>query len=306
MKILVTGGAGFIGSHVVDAYVAAGHEVLIVDSLWSRGGGRPKNINPAAQFYQLDIRSPEAAELIIRERPEVVNLHAAQHSVGVSTEDPRLDAEVNVIGLINLLGACTQAGTRKVICAGSAAVFGSTEQLPVTELSPQRPESPYGITKMTIAHYLRYYQQAGGPAYTLFHYGNVYGPRQDPSGEAGVIAIFIAQILAGKPVRIDWDGEQQRDYVYVGDIARANVQALTRGENEVFCIATGQGVSVNQLYRHLCDLIGRESPVTHAPKRSGDIYKSYFDCTKAAQLLEWKAEMAFKDGLAQTIQGLRG
>ena len=305
MKIVVTGGAGFIGSHVVDAYIEAGHEVLVIDSLWSKGGGRRENVNPKARFYQLDIRSVEAADLIVRECPDVVNLHAAQHSVKISTDDPRWDADVNVMGLLNMIEASVAAGVHKIITAGSGATFGTVDKLPITEATPQNPQSPYGITKMMIQHYLRYYQQAKGLTYTVFHYGNVFGPRQDPTGEAGVIAIFTARILAGKSVRIDWDGEQQKDYVYVGDVARANLLALAAGDNEVFCIANGKGTSVNELYRQLCDITGNTVPVVHAPKRPGDIYLSYFDCVKAQRVLGWTPQVDLREGLVRTVDALR-
>ncbi len=305
MKIVVTGGAGFIGSHVVDAYIAEGHEVIIIDSLWEEGGGRLKNVNPQARFYQLDIRSAEAADLIVRERPDILNHHAAQHSVKISTDKPKLDAEVNVVGLINLLDACVAAGTRKVIFAGSGASYGTVEHLPINEETPQWPQSPYGITKMVTEHYLRYYQQAKGLSYTIFRYGNVYGPRQDPNGEAGVIAIFANRILKGWDVRIDWDGEQQKDYVYVGDVAAANVRALTAGDDEVFCIASERGTSVNELYRQLCEIIGRTAPIVRAPRRPGDIYLSYFDCSKAKRLLGWQARTRLRDGLQSVVEALK-
>ncbi len=307
MKIVVTGGAGFIGSHVVDAYVAANHDVIVIDNLWEEGGGRREHINPQARFYQLDIRSPEAAALILEERPEVVNLHAAQHSVKISTDDPRMDADVNVMGLLNMLEACVQAGTRKVIFAGSGASYGTVPeaQLPIDEQTPQHPQSPYGITKMVSEHYFRYYQDAAGLAYTVFRYGNVYGPRQDPTGEAGVIAIFAARILAGASVRIDWDGEQKKDYVYVGDIARANLLALHDGDNDVFCIANGVGTSVNALYQNLCDIVGNQVPVVHAPKRPGDIYLSYFDYTKAQHVLGWEPQVDLAQGLALTVASMQ-
>lgn len=305
MKIVVTGGAGFIGSHVVDAYVAAGHEVIIIDSLWEEGGGRLKNLNPQARFYQLDIRSTEAADLIVRERPDILNHHAAQHSVKISTDKPKLDADVNVVGLINLLDACVKAGTRKVIFAGSGASYGTVEQLPINETTPQWPESPYGITKMVTEHYLRYYQQAFGLNYTIFRYGNVFGPRQDPTGEAGVIAIFANRILTQADVRIDWDGEQQKDYVYVGDVAAANALALAAGDNDVFCIASGGGTSVNELYRLLCDINGYVAPVVKAPRRPGDIYMSYFDCTKAQRVLGWQPQTGLREGLQRVVDALK-
>jgi UDP-glucose 4-epimerase len=305
MKIVVTGGAGFIASHVVDAYIEAGHDVIVIDNLWDDGGGRLEHINPKAKFYQLDIRSKEAADLIIKEHPDVVNLHAAQHSVKISTDSPVLDADVNVMGLLNIIEACVQAGTRKVIAAGSGASFGSVDDLPITETTPQNPESPYGITKMILQHYMRYYQQTKGLTYTVFHYGNVYGPRQDPTGEAGVIAIFTSLILANESVRIDWDGEQQKDYVYVGDIAQANLLALDKGDNEIFCIASGRGTSVNELYRHLCAITGNDVPVVRAPKRPGDIYLSYFDSSKAKAILGWEPKTDLREGLTATVASMQ-
>jgi UDP-glucose 4-epimerase len=301
MKIVVTGGAGFIGSHVVDGYIEAGHEVIIIDNLWSEGGGQRRNINPQARFYELDIRSQEAAQLILDEHPEVVNLHAAQHSVKISTDQPRLDGQVNILGMLNLLEACVQAGTRKVIFASSGATYGTPRSLPINELSPQLPESPYGITKMAMEHYLRYYQTEKGLNYTIFRYGNIYGPRQDPNGEAGVIAIFAKRILDGREIRIDWDGQQEKDYLYVGDVAHANLLALKTGDNEIFCLATGHGTSVNELYSQLSTIIGREVPIIRAPKRPGDIYQAYFDCTKAANGLNWNPQMGLREGLQNTV-----
>jgi UDP-glucose 4-epimerase len=304
MKILVTGGAGFIGSHIVDKYVAHNHEVLVVDNLWEEGGGRKDNINSAARFFPLDIRSKEAAELIVAEKPEVVNLHAAQHSVKISTDKPILDAEVNIVGLINLLEACVEAGTRKVIFAGSAASYGSPEKLPLDESSIQLPMSPYGITKMAFEHYLRYYHVEKHLAYTIFRYSNIYGPRQDPNGEAGVIAIFANTILKRESVRIDWDGNQEKDYLYVSDVAEANNLALTLGDNEIFCLGSGRGTSVNELYRHLGAIVGYEVPIVRSPQRPGDIYQSFFDCAKAAKLLGWKPTISLEDGLRKTVASL--
>jgi UDP-glucose 4-epimerase len=301
LKIVVTGGAGFIASHIVDLYLAQGHEVIVIDNLWEKGGGKRQNLNPAARFYELDIRSPEAAKIILSEKPEVVNLHAAQHSVKISTDLPGLDAEVNVVGMLNLLEASLQAGTRKVIFASSGATYGPPQHLPVTELTPQHPVSPYGITKMVMEHYLRYYQLEKGLDYTIFRYGNIYGPRQDPNGEAGVISIFARRILNSEPVRIDWDGQQEKDYLYVGDVAEANLKALTGGDNEIFCLGSGLGTSVNELYRRLCRIAGNQVPVVRGPKRPGDIYQAYFDCTRAHQLLEWQPRVDLDEGLRRTV-----
>jgi UDP-glucose 4-epimerase len=303
MKILVTGGAGFIGSHIVDQLIEAGHEVAIVDNLWDEGGGKTENVNPAAAFYRADITDGAALRGIFDEtRPEVVYHEAAQHSVAISTKDPQLDARVNVLGLLNVLSDCTRVGVRKIICASSGATYGTPDHLPITEETPQRPESPYGITKMIMEYYLHYWQQANGLTYTALRYGNVFGPRQDPSGEAGVISIFAKRFLQHQGVRIDWDGEQQKDYVYVGDVARANVLALEGGDNQIFCIGTGQGTSVNTIYETLASITDYRPEITSAPKRPGDIYLSYFSCEKAARELGWRPEVSFVEGTRRTVE----
>lgn len=305
MNVLVTGGAGFIGSHVVDALVGAGHQVSIVDSLWEHGGGKIENVNPGASFYKIDIRGADLSEVFENARPEVICHLAAQHSVKISTDDPTHDADVNILGLINLLQHATRAGVRKIIFSSSGATYGTVEQMPVDEDTPQHPESPYGITKMASESYLRFWKSMHGLDFTILRYGNVYGPRQDPLGEAGVIAIFSRQILLREPIRIDWDGEQQKDYVYVGDVARANQVALTAGDGETYCIASGKGTSVNILYHSLVDEIGHQVEVRRAPKRPGDIYLTYFDCGKALRELGWKAEIGLEEGLRLTVQSFR-
>ena len=307
MRILVTGGAGFIGSHIVDQYVAAGHEVAVVDNLWEEGGGKQANLNPKASFYRADITDEESLSRIFDEvRPEVVNHQAAQHSVAISTKNPQLDAKVNVLGLLNVLTNTTRVGAQKIIFASSGATYGTPTQLPINEETPQHPESPYGITKMVTEHYLRYWQEAYGLPYTALRYGNVYGPRQDPNGEAGVIAIFARRFLAHEPVRIDWDGGQQKDYVYVGDVARASLLALDHGDNDIFCIATGKGTSVNEIYRMLAQETGYEPEIVRAPKRPGDIYLAYFDYSKAAKGLGWQPQVGMEQGIREVVNFFRG
>jgi UDP-glucose 4-epimerase len=306
MRILVTGGAGFIGSHIVDQCVAMGHEVAIVDNLWQEGGGKKENLNPKATFYRADITDEATLQHIFDEvRPEIVSHQAAQHSVAISTKDPQLDARVNVLGLLNVLTNCTRIGTRKIIFASSGATYGTPARLPIDEEVPQRPESPYGITKMVTEHYLRYWQEANGLTYSALRYGNVYGPRQDPNGEAGVIAIFARRFLNHDTVRIDWDGEQRKDYVYVEDVARANVLAIDRGDNDIFCIGTGRGASVNELYHTLAKITGYSPEIVHAPKRPGDIYLAYFDCSKAERVLSWKPQVTLEEGIAKTVDFFR-
>jgi UDP-glucose 4-epimerase len=306
MRVLVTGGAGFIGSHIVDQCVAAGHEVAIVDNLWEEGGGKTQNLNAQATFYRADVTDEAALARIFDEvRPEIVSHQAAQHSVAISTKNPQLDARVNILGLLNVLTNCTRTGTRKIVFASSGATYGTPAYLPINEETPQRPESPYGITKMVTEHYLRYWQEANGLTYTALRYGNVFGPRQDPNGEAGVIAIFAKRFLHHESVRIDWDGEQQKDYVFVEDVARANLLALDHGDNEIFCIGTGRGASVNELYRALEKTTGYSPEIVRAPKRPGDIYLAYFDSSKAARVLGWKPQETLEEGIRKTVDFFR-
>jgi len=231
-----------------------------------------------------------------------VSHQAAQHSVAVSTKNPQLDARVNVIGLLNVLSNSSRVGVKKVVFASSGATYGTPTRLPIDEDTPQRPESPYGITKMVAEHYLRYWQESQGLNYTALRYGNVYGPRQDPNGEAGVIAIFAKRFLTHQPVRIDWDGEQRKDYVFVEDVARANVLALSRGDNDIFCIGSGTPTSVNEIYEVLANLTGYKPEITRAPKRQGDIYLSYFNSSKAERLLGWKPSVTFAEGVKTTVE----
>ncbi len=305
MRILVTGGAGFIGSHVVNAYLAAGHEVAVVDNLSLVGGGRREYVPPQARFFELDIRSEVLREVFAEFRPEVVNHHAAQASVKISMDDPSFDAEVNVLGLINVLRACSQYQVQRFIYISSAATYGTPETLPMNEDTLQRPESAYGITKYAGEFYTRMWHDSYGLDSVIFRYANVYGPRQDPMGEAGVVAIFSHRMLTGQSVRIDWDGEQSKDYVYVGDVARANLLALEKGTNEVFCIGAGQPTSVNRLYEELSRIVGVRVPIVRAPKRPGDVYLHYYDPGKAREMLGWQAETSLEQGLQETVDYFR-
>ncbi|HVA27877.1 MAG TPA: NAD-dependent epimerase/dehydratase family protein, partial [Candidatus Baltobacteraceae bacterium] len=253
-----------------------------------------------------DVRDANVTRIFTEFKPDIVSHHAAQHSVAISSRDPKFDADVNVMGMLNVLENCVKANVKKVIFASSGATFGTPERFPITEATPQRPESPYGITKMVTEHYLRFYKAEKGLDYTALRYGNVYGPRQDPNGEAGVISIFIGKFLKNEGIRIDWDGEQTRDYVYVKDVARLNVAALDKGSGTSYCIGTGIKTSVNDIYRALATISGFEAPVTHAPRRPGDARDAQFDAALAKKELGWKAETKLLDGMKETYEYFKG
>ncbi|MDQ2681545.1 MAG: GDP-mannose 4,6-dehydratase [Candidatus Eremiobacteraeota bacterium] len=305
MRIIVTGGAGFIGSHIVESFLEQGHDVLVIDSLWEHGGGRRNNVPTRASFVHMDIRDQGIGRIFQEFKPAIVCHHAAQHSVAIGSRDPMLDAQVNVIGLLNVLDNAVRVGVRKVTFASSGATFGTPDNLPIDERTPQRPESPYGITKMVAEHYLGFYQREHGLDFTALRYGNVYGPRQDPNGEAGVISILIGKFLKQEPVRIDWDGEQTRDYVFVKDVAALNLLALDGGSGMCYCIGTGKRTSVNQIYEALCEITGFTPPTVAGPKRAGDARDAQFDSSLAREQLGWIPQVGLTEGITKTVEFFR-
>ena len=299
MRILVTGGAGFIASHVVDALIAAGHDVSIVDDLST---GRRQNINPKARFYEVDIRSPDLAEVIATEQPEVINHHAAQMDVRRSVADPIYDADVNILGTLNLLERAREHDVRKMIYISTGgAAYGEPKYLPCDEAHPIDPLCPYGATKHTVEHYLFMYRQSYGLDYTVLRYPNVYGPRQDPHGEAGVVAIFAGQMLSGQQVVINGSGEQERDFVYVGDCVRANLLALSEGSGEIYNLGWGIGTSVNDIFAQMKNITGYAQEPVHGPPKLGETFKIYLDAGKAQRELGWEPQVPLREGLAQTV-----
>jgi UDP-glucose 4-epimerase len=298
MKILVTGGAGFIGSHVVDAYVAAGHEVVVIDNLCT---GRREQVHPAARLVEMDLNDPGLADVLQVEKPDVVTHHAAQASVALSTREPLFDARQNIRATINLLEAMRRAGASKIIYASSGgAMYGNPEYLPADEAHPANPVSPYALSKHTGERYVRLYGAEYGLRWTSLRYANVYGPRQDPLGEAGVISIFCQNLVSGTSPEIHWDGEQTRDFVYVGDCARANLLALEGGDGEAYNVGTGVGTSINELFRTLVEVSGQDVTPRRGPRRPGDARHSYLDCRHIERELGWRAEMGLREGLRRT------
>ena len=300
MRILVTGGAGFIGSHVTDRFVALGHEVAVLDNLST---GRREFVNPKARLFVTDLTDAAGLERAVAEfRPEVVDHHAAQIDVRHSVTDPVHDARTNILGGIELLQACRRHGVRKVVYASTGgALYGEGRVLPATEDHPVNPEAPYGASKHTLEHYLYIWRLLHGLDYTVLRYPNVYGPRQNPHGEAGVNAIFIGLMLRGERPRIFGTGEQVRDYLYVEDVVEANARALDRGGGEIVNLGTGIGTSVNDIFRELKAILGFAGEPLYEAARPGEVQKIYLDAARAERVLGWVPTTRFRAGLEKTV-----
>jgi UDP-glucose 4-epimerase len=303
MKILVTGGAGFIGSHVAEAYVAAGHDVVVVDDLSS--GKRPQ-VPAGARFVQMDVRAPEIREVFRAERPELLSHHAAQMDVRRSVADPQFDASVNLMGLLNLLEAGRESGLRRVLFASSGgAAYGEQDEFPAPETHKLEPVSPYGVSKRASELYLSCYRAMYGLEYVAMRYANVYGPRQDPHGEAGVVAIFTVKLLSGEQPTINGDGKQTRDYVYVGDLVRANVALATHPYVGPMNFGTGIETDVNQLFGHIRAACGVEAPETHGPGKPGEQKRSVISPRLAGEVIGWRPEVELAEGIGKTVAFFR-
>jgi len=303
LTILVTGGAGFIGSHVVDAYLRLGHRVVVVDDL-SRGAR--ENVNTQACFHRVDVCSSELDDIFRAYKPAVVNHHAAQVRLSESLKDPMHDAWVNIMGSLNVLKACAEHGVRKVIFASSGgAIYGDPETLPAEETQPLRPISPYGASKAAVEHYLRVFEAGWGLCYVALRYANVYGPRQRTDNESGVIAIFTNAMVKGETPIIYGDGEQVRDYVYVDDVVEANVLALDDRAQGAFNIGTGVGTRVKELYAQLSELIGYRGNASYGPPREAEVEKSVLRIDCARRQLGWEPRVPLAEGLRLYVDHVR-
>ena len=301
MKILVTGGAGFIGSNIVDALIEKKHTVVIVDNLAT---GNIKNINKKAKFYKVSVCDKKKIdEIFKKEKIDIVIHHAAQLDVRKSVADPCFDADVNIKGALNILEACKNTKVKKIIFASSGGtIYGECGTKAPDEKSFANPLSPYGVAKLSVEHYIKAYSALYGLKYTVLRYANVYGPRQDVNGEAGVVAIFIGKMTANKEVFIFGNGKQLRDYVYVKDVVSANIKALTKGNNEIINIGTQKTFSVNQLVKELSAIIHYKNKPIFKPKRNGELFKSFLNISKAKKVLNWEPKVSIKEGLKNTVE----
>lgn len=308
-RVLVTGGAGFIGSHVADRYLAEGCEVTVVDDLST---GRRERVPESARFVEMELNDPDLAEVFAAGGFDLVNHHAAQMDVRASVEDPIRDARSNVTGLLNVLERARSHDVRRIVFVSSGGVvYGEPGRIPTSEEHSTLPRSPYGVTKLAGEQYLHYYATVHGMEYAALRYGNVYGPRQDPHGEAGVVAIFGRRILAGEPITIFGDGTQERDYVYVEDVVEANWIASNRSlpapadlEARAWNVGTGRGTSVNDLADRMMEVAGRRVERLRAPPRPGELERSVLACQRAEDDLGWRARVPLDEGLRRTLEFL--
>lgn len=304
MRILVTGGAGFIGSHVADRFLALGHEVAILDDLTT---GSRDNINPAATFFEADITDAAAVGRIMAEfRPDVIDHHAAQIDVRKGVAEPVYDATINIIGGIRVVQAGMQAGISKFIYASTGgACYGNPVYTPCDEQHPVRPISPYGISKHGLEHYIELYGMLDGLNYTILRYANVFGPRQNPKGEAGVNAIFTGMMLSGQTPTIFGQGDKTRDYVYVDDIVEANVLALDKGTGEILNIGTGVQTTDQEVYDAIAAAVGFDQPANYSPERKGEVRHIALNAAKAKAVLGWEPQVPFREGVVRTVASVR-
>jgi UDP-glucose 4-epimerase len=303
MKILVTGGAGFIASHIVDAYVAIGHEVVVVDNLST---GQKDNLNPKAKFIECDITDKEKIQAIIEsERPDVINHHAAHIQVGYSVENPQFDAQNNILGLLNIMQAAKKAGVKKIIMASTGGAMYGNKKTPFREDMKETPLSPYGISKRSGELYLNYYHEIQGIPFIALRYSNVYGPRQNSHGESGVIAIFLEMIGEGKQPIINGDGSHTRDYVYVGDVVKANVMALEKDFVGELNIGTKTEISTNEVFDKLVSELDLDLKKEYGPERIGEQVTSSLDYSKAEKILDWQPRVNFDEGVKKTVAWFR-
>ena len=303
MKILVTGGAGFIASQIVDAYLGEGHNVYILDNLST---GFERNINPKAYFIKSDINDSKILDLFTKEKFEIVNHHAAQIDVRKSVNDPIFDANTNILGTINLLQCCIKTGVKKFMFASTGgAVYGEQEYFPADEKHPTNPVSPYGITKLTIEKYLYFYKNEYGLNYTILRYANVYGPRQNPFGEAGVVAIFVNKLLKNENPIINGDGNQTRDYVFVEDVVKANVLTLNSQSADIYNVGTTVETSVNDVFLKLNSIAGNKAIEKHGPAPKGEQARSVITSEKLFQKFNWKPSVKIDEGLRKTFDSFK-
>ncbi len=298
MRILVTGGAGFIGSHVVDALIQKGHQVSVIDDL---SAGNRNNLNPEANFYKRNI-TDDISDIFGKTKPEVVFHLAAQIDLRKSINNPISDANTNILGTLNILENMRKFKSRKIISSSTAAVYSNDVKIPTSEIEEEQPSSPYGIAKLSIEKYLQFYKKVHGIDFVSLRYSNVYGSRQNSKGEAGVIAIFIDKILSGDQPIINGSGKQTRDYVYVKDVVKANMLAFEKNTNGIFNVSTGIETNVNELFRKIVELLGKPIKEVHGPVKPGEQVRSCLSYNKIKKELEWESEWKIEDGLRKTVE----